>query len=69
MLLFLVKTFVETKIDRIEFNVENTPLQNLSAWDIVKNTPNVLLKNEQLSVRGNTQILVTINDKNINVAR
>ncbi|MGV0956736.1 carboxypeptidase-like regulatory domain-containing protein [Empedobacter falsenii] len=57
------KPLLKRKIDRIEFNVENTPLQNLSAWDIVKNTPNVLLKNEQLSVRGNTQILVTINDK------
>ena len=57
------KPLVKRKIDRLEFNVENTPLQNLSAWDIVKNTPNVLLKNDQLSVRGNTQILVTINDK------
>lgn len=57
------KPLLKRKIDRIEFNIENTPLQNLSAWDIVKNTPNVLLKNDQLSVRGNTQILVTINDK------
>ncbi|MFV0157646.1 carboxypeptidase-like regulatory domain-containing protein [Empedobacter falsenii] len=57
------KPLLKRKIDRIEFNVENTPLQNLSAWDIVKNTPNVLLKNNQLSVRGNTQILITINDK------
>ncbi|WP_312556978.1 outer membrane beta-barrel family protein [Empedobacter brevis] len=57
------KPLLKRKIDRIEFNVENTPLQNLSAWDIVKNTPNVILKNDQLSVRGNTQILVTINDK------
>ena len=57
------KPLLKRKIDRIEFNVDNTPLQNLSAWDIVKNTPNVILKNDQLSVRGNTQILVTINDK------
>lgn len=57
------KPMLKRKIDRLEFNVENTPLQNLSAWDIVKNTPNVLAKDDQLSVRGNTQILVTINDK------
>lgn len=57
------KPMLKRKIDRIEFNVDNTPLQNLSAWDIVKNTPNVIVKNDQLSVRGNTQILVTINDK------
>lgn len=57
------KPLLTRKIDRIEFNVENTSLQNLSAWDIVKNTPNVVAKNDELSVRGNTQILVTINDK------
>lgn len=57
------KPMLTRKIDRLEFNVENTPLQNLSAWDIIKNTPNVLVKNDELSVRGNTQIMVTINDK------
>ena len=57
------KPMIKRKIDRLEFNIQDTPLQNLSAWDILKNTPNVILKNDQLSVRGNTQILVTINDK------
>ena len=57
------KPLIKRKIDRLEFNVDDTPLQNLSAWDILKNTPNIILKNDQLSVRGNTQILVTINDK------
>ena len=57
------KPLIKRKIDRLEFNVENTSLQNLSAKKKKKNTPNVLVKNDQLSVRGNTQILVTINDK------
>ncbi|KQR91066.1 hypothetical protein ASG01_14345 [Chryseobacterium sp. Leaf180] len=57
------KPVLKKKIDRLEFNIENTPLQNLSAWDILKNTPGVLLKNDELSVRGSTQIVVTINDK------
>jgi hypothetical protein len=47
----------------LEFNIDKTPLQNLNAWDILKSTPNILVKNEELSVRGNSQIIVTINDK------
>ncbi|GGG66333.1 outer membrane beta-barrel family protein [Epilithonimonas arachidiradicis] len=57
------KPLLKRKIDRLEFNIDKTPLQNLNAWDILKNTPNILVKNEELSVRGNSQIIVTINDK------
>lgn len=57
------KPLLKRKIDRLEFNIDKTSLQNLNAWDILKNTPNILVKNEELSVRGNSQIIVTINDK------
>ncbi len=57
------KPLLKRKADRLEFNIENTPLQNLSGWDILKNTPNVIVKNEELTIRGSSQILVTINDK------
>ncbi|WP_146944506.1 outer membrane beta-barrel family protein [Chryseobacterium hagamense] len=57
------KPLLKRKIDRLEFNIDQTPLQNLNAWEILKNTPNILVKNEELSVRGNSQIMVTINDK------
>lgn len=57
------KPLLKRKIDRLEFNIDKTPLQNLNAWDILKSTPNILVKNEELSVRGNSQIVVTINDK------
>ncbi|RZK36283.1 MAG: TonB-dependent receptor, partial [Hymenobacter sp.] len=56
---------LKRKADRLEFNIDQTPLQNLNGWDILKNTPNVVVKNDELSVRGSTQILVTINDKKI----
>ena len=57
------KPLLKRKIDRLEFNIDKTPLQNLNAWDILKSTPNILVKNEELSVHGNSQIIVTINDK------
>jgi Outer membrane protein beta-barrel family len=59
------KPLLKRKVDRLEFNIDKTPLQNLNAWDILKSTPNILVKNEELSVRGNSQIIVTINDKKI----
>ena len=57
------KPMLKRKADRLEFNIDQTPLQNLNGWDILKNTPSVVVKNDELSVRGNAQILVTINDK------
>ena len=57
------KPLLKRKVDRLEFNIDKTPLQNLNAWDILKSTPNILVKNDELSVRGNAQIIVTINDK------
>ena len=47
------KPLLKRKIDRLEFNIENTPLQNLNAWDILKSTPNILMKSDEISVRGN----------------
>lgn len=57
------KPLIKRKIDRLEFNIDKTPLQNLNAWEILKNTPGIQMQNETLSVQNSTQILVTINDK------
>lgn len=57
------KPMVKRKVDRLEFNIDNTPLQNLNGWEILKNTPNIQVQNETLSVRNSSQIVVTINDK------
>lgn len=57
------KPLLKRKIDRLEFNIDKTPLQSLNGWEILKNTPNINIKNEQISVQGNSQIVVTINDK------
>lgn len=54
---------LKRKVDRLEFTIEGTPLQNMNGWEILSNTPNVLVRNESISVRGSDQILVTINDR------
>lgn len=57
------RNILKRKVDRLELTVEGTPLQNMNAWEILSNTPNVLVRNESISVRGSEQIIVTINDR------
>lgn len=59
------KSLVKRKVDRLEFNVENSNISSLNAWEILKNTPGVTISNSVLSVKGSAGILVTINDKKV----
>ncbi|WP_144283473.1 outer membrane beta-barrel family protein [Chryseobacterium echinoideorum] len=59
------KPLVKRKVDRLEFNVENSNISSLNAWEILKKTPQVTINNDVLSVKGGTSVLVTINDKKI----
>lgn len=56
---------IKREIDRLVFNVQDTPLATSNAWDIVKQTPGVNAIGENLSIRGSQSILVTINDKKV----
>ncbi|CAA7390086.1 outer membrane beta-barrel family protein [Chryseobacterium fistulae] len=59
------KPVVKRKVDRLEFNVEDSNISSLNAWEILKKTPNVTVVNDLLSVKGSTGIVVTINDKKV----
>ncbi|MBK1894197.1 outer membrane beta-barrel family protein [Chryseobacterium paridis] len=59
------KPLVKRKIDRLEFNVENSNISSLNAWEILKKTPGVTSTNDVLAIKGSQGILVTINDKKI----
>ncbi|MDR2224297.1 MAG: TonB-dependent receptor [Flavobacteriaceae bacterium] len=56
---------IKREIDRLVFNVQDTPLATTNAWDIVKQTPGVTSIGDNLSIRGSQSILVTINDKKV----
>ncbi|MBW3519566.1 outer membrane beta-barrel family protein [Flavobacterium sp. NKUCC04_CG] len=56
---------VKRKIDRLEFDVENSALSALSGWEIVKQTPGVTAQGSDLKIKGSQAILVTINDKRV----
>jgi hypothetical protein len=60
------KPIIKRKIDRLEFTVENSSLSNNNAWEILGKTPSVTaMGNGNLTVRGSSSILVTINDKKV----
>ncbi len=59
------KPLVKRKIDRLEFNVENSNVSSLNAWEILKKTPGVTAGNDVLAIKGSQSILVTINDKKV----
>jgi len=59
------KPLVKRKIDRLEFNVENSNISSLNAWEILKKTPGVTSSNDVLAIKGSQSIVVTINDKRI----
>lgn len=53
------------KLDRLEFNVQNSNLSALNSWDILKRTPLVMVNGADLMVRGNKNIVVLINDRKV----
>jgi len=59
------KPLVKRKVDRLEFNIENSNISSLNAWEILKKTPQVTINNDVLAVKGGTSVLITINDKKV----
>ncbi|SFW20473.1 Outer membrane receptor proteins, mostly Fe transport [Sinomicrobium oceani] len=58
------RPLIERKSDRLVFNVENTSFSAQSSFDILRNTPGILLLNDQVLVR-NSPAVVYINDKRV----
>ncbi|MGY5851872.1 outer membrane beta-barrel protein [Salegentibacter sp. F14] len=58
------KPTITRSIDRITFDVENSTLSSGNSWDVLKQTPGVILNQGQLQVR-NGAVTVYINDKKV----
>ncbi len=61
------KPSLEQKVDRLVFNIENTALSDSDIWGVLKRTPSVVVINDQLSIKGSSNIGVMINDKLVNI--
>ncbi len=56
---------MERKVDRLVFNVADTPLTEGTVWDILKQTPSVLILNDKITVKGEGNVTVYINDRKV----
>jgi len=61
------KPTLEQKVDRLVFNIENTALSDSDIWDVLKSTPTVFVKNEDITVKGEGGVQIMINDKKMNL--
>lgn len=58
------KPTIVREVDKLVFNVENTIAATGSAWDILRRTPGVVIKQDALTVRNNA-VNVYINDRKV----
>ncbi|MEP0262522.1 outer membrane beta-barrel family protein [Dokdonia sp.] len=61
------KPTIVREVDRLVFNVENTIAATGSAWEILKRTPGVVIKQDALTVRNNA-VSVYLNDRKIELS-
>lgn len=60
---------VERKADRLVFNIENTPISEATIWEALKRTPGVVIANNELTIKGSSDIQVMINERRVNLPK
>jgi len=63
------KPRLERKADRLVFNIENTALSDSDIWDVLKRTPNVIIINDKLTVKGSSAVGILINGRKVNLPK
>ncbi len=61
------KPVVKREVDRIVFNVENTVISQSSSWDILNQTPGVIVMGDDLKVR-NRATTIYINNRKVQLS-
>lgn len=59
---------LKRETDRLVFNIENTSLTEGNIWDILKNTPGVLMMNDKVLVKNSSNIIYLINGKRVRLS-
>lgn len=55
------------KADRYVFNIANTALSDSDIWDVLKNTPGVVIINDKITVQNTGNISVLMNGRRVNI--
>ncbi|WP_373516390.1 carboxypeptidase-like regulatory domain-containing protein, partial [Pricia sp.] len=63
------KPRLERKVDRLVFNIGNSALADSDIWGVLKRTPNVIIVNEKLTVKGSSAVGILINGRKVNLPK
>ncbi|WP_299776547.1 outer membrane beta-barrel family protein [uncultured Formosa sp.] len=63
--LFATRPTFKKLSDRLIFNIEDTSLTEGSVMDVLQSTPGILIMNDQISVKNNSNIIYLINNKRV----
>ena len=61
------KPTLEQKVDRLVFNIENTALSDSDIWSVLKRTPGVVVNQDELTIKGSSNISIMINGRLVNI--
>ena len=61
------KPTLEQKADRYVFNIANTAISDSDIWDVLKNTPGVVIIDNKITVNNSGNIGVMINGRKVNI--
>lgn len=60
---------LQRKIDRLIFDVAQTSLTETNIWDLLKRTPGVIVVNDEITVKGSSDIQVLINNRRVSLPK
>ena len=61
------KPRLERQVDRLVFNVENTAMADGNIWDVLKRTPNLIIIDDKLTIKGSGSVGILINGRKVNI--
>ncbi|XLS29217.1 outer membrane beta-barrel family protein [Flavobacteriaceae bacterium M23B6Z8] len=60
---------IQRKADRLIFDVAQTSLTETNIWDLLKRTPGIIVINDEITVKGSSDIQVLINNRRVSLPK
>ncbi|WP_340203639.1 outer membrane beta-barrel protein [Ascidiimonas sp. W6] len=60
---------LKRKVDRLVFEVAQTSLTDTNIWELLKRTPGIIVVNNEISIKGSSNIQVLINNRKVSLPK